>query len=127
LQLSDGPNRVIVRAARAAVNEGDSVEQESGGKRAEQEIFQGGFVRSHIITLKAGEHVGRDGKNLDSEERQDQVSAGRHQQHARAGEQQQSVVLAAADGLALVEAHRDERRDGRDHQKQPLEEKREII
>ena len=127
LQRGQLPDRLIVGASGAAVNQGNSVKQNRRGKRAEQEIFQGGFVGADIAALESRKDIGCDGENFDSEKSEDEVAARGHQRHAGAGEQQQSIVFPAVDGFPLVEFHRDECGNAGDDQKKPLEENAEIV
>src|SRR4029077_3549208 len=82
-----------IGAAGGSVNPRDSVEQERGGERSEQEIFQSRFVVALVVAKVAGQNVSGDGGNLQSDEDHDQLVGRRHDALTGDGEQQQRVVF----------------------------------
>ena len=108
-----------VRGARRAVGEGDAIEEERRGERAQEEVLHRRLGRRQATEREPREQVEREGEDLEREEDQDEVARGGDERHPRGREQQQRVVLAA--GLArpvqVVRRQQDpERRRGQDDQ-----------
>ena len=59
-----------VRGASGPENQGDAVQQERGGKRAQQEIFQRRLARPRLAPAESGQDVGGDRGNFQAEEDQ---------------------------------------------------------
>ncbi len=54
-------NHREVRASRQAVEQRESVGEDAGGERAEQQVFQRGFVGAAVAAQESYENVGGDG------------------------------------------------------------------
>ena len=113
--------------AAEAVNQRGAVEQHAGRQRAENEVFQPGLGRTHVVAADRRDHVERQAHQFEAEIERDQV--GRRNQHQHAGGRQQDqhrilepLLLLAAE---IVERHQD--RDRRAGQRQELQEAREVV
>ena len=104
-----------------------TVKQKCRSERSQQEVFQGGFIGTDIVSLESGKDVGRYRKNFNTYERKNKVVACNHQAHAGSGKKQQGVVFSSVYVLPLIELHRNKRGNSQYHQKEPLEEDAEII
>ena len=111
-----------------AVDPGDAVEQERGGERTQQKIFERGFVVARVVAQVAGEDVGRDGGNLQADEDHDQLIGGDHDALADDAEQDQGVEFAARRIFAAqIFGGADEDRENADADHQHAEEGGEAI
>ena len=75
----------LVRAG-GAVHEGDAVEQEGGGERAQHEVLEAGLLRLHPAQVHGRQHVHRDREGLEAEEQHDEVVGHGHDDAAGAGD-----------------------------------------
>src|SRR6267378_760498 len=89
-----GGDGADVRSAAEPIQNRKTVGQDSGAERAEQDIFQGGFIRTLFAAQETSQHVEAEGHGLQAEKHDDQVYAGSHEHHADAGKQQERVVFA---------------------------------
>jgi hypothetical protein len=105
-----------IRGTGSAEDEGDAVQQERGGERADQEVLERGLRRGAPEAVVARQDVDGDRHHLQPQERDDQVLGGGQEHHAHGGEQHQDVVLRGEQALAIEVAqgvqHR--RRRGRE-------------
>ncbi len=115
---------IEARAAGDAVGEGDAVEKERAGKRAEQEILERGFGGGRRIAANAGEDVDAKRQHLEREEDDEQIGGHRHQHHAGERKQHQRVVLAARQPLALDDRRRYRQRQHADDDQHAGDEER---
>jgi len=83
-----------VGSPRQTIEQGEAIGQDSGAEGAEQNIFQGGFIRALFAAQETGEHVEAEGHGLEAQEHDDQVHAGGHEHHADTGKEQKRVVFA---------------------------------
>ncbi len=95
-----------VGAAGQAVEQRQTIGEDPGGERAQQQILQRRFVGALVAPQEADQHVGRDGHQLQADEQQHDVVAGGHAHHADHREQQQRVELAVVLVLDFQVAHR---------------------
>ena len=112
---------------RAAVDQGDAVQEEAGRERAEQEILHRRLFRPRLGAGKAGQDVQGDGQHFQADKDGDQLAAGRHQHRAGGGEQHQGVILAVVDALLLNVALGQQDGQRGDDQQDELKHQREII
>ena len=85
---------VDLRGAGGAEDQRDAVEQECGGEGAEQEVLDGGFRAAAGLLAVAGEDVGGDGGDFESDEDDQQLDGAGEQAHADGAEDDERVVLA---------------------------------
>ena len=85
---------VDLRGSGGAEDERDAVEQECGGEGAEQEVFDGGFRAAAGVLAVAGEDVGGDGRDFESDEDDEQLDGAGEQAHADCAEDNERVELA---------------------------------
>ena len=91
-------DRPEVHRAGVAVDQGDAVEEEAGGERAEQEVLHRGFLAEQApATGQATEQVERQREHLERHEHREQVAGGREQHHPADREQQQRVDLGVVE------------------------------
>jgi hypothetical protein len=118
---------VEVRRPGGPVDEGDAVEQERRGERAEEEIFHGRLARGQLALEQARQHVERERHQLEGQEHDDQIARRRQEHHARGREEHERPVLARLGaGPAQVvhrEQHDERARVADDH----VEEQREVV
>src|SRR5271157_4350905 len=95
-----------VGAAGQAVEQGQTVSEDAGGERPEQQIFQRGFIGAAVAAEESDEHVGGDGHQFQSDEDQHDVVASGHAHHADDGKQHQGVILAMIFIFDFEIAHR---------------------
>src|SRR4029450_4517632 len=81
--------------AGGPVAQGDAVQQERRGERAQQEVLHGRLLGGQAAGL-AGQHVQAERQDLQGDEHHQQVGGGGQQHHAEQGEQQQRVHLGRA-------------------------------
>ena len=116
-----------VGGGRRSVGEGDAVQQEPGGERAEEEVLQGRLGGGGAATVDPREHVHRDRHQLEAEEDHHEVLASGHQHHAQRGEEQQHVILGREQALALEIVERDEDRQCRGAEDQPVRDEPKVV
>ena len=97
-----------VRAVGKAVQQRQAVGKDAGRKRAQQKIFQSGFVGAAVAAQKSDEHIGGNRHQLQADEDEHDVETGGHAHHADDREQHQSVIFAVIFMLGLHVAHRHE-------------------
>ena len=71
-----------VGCSGGAKGEGDAVEEEGGGKGAQQEIFEPGFGALPGALANGGQDVGGNGRNFEADEDQQQLRGAGHEAHA---------------------------------------------
>ncbi len=74
-----GPDLQDLELTGPGIHEGDAVDEDRRGKRAEKEVLDGGFVRLGPLPGEPGEDIEGDGAHLEAEEQHDQVVGGHHQ------------------------------------------------
>ena len=79
-----GCNRGVARRARDAVEHRGAVEQHARRQCAEHEILEARFARSDVVALEGGDHIERQGLQLEAEIERDEVVRRDHHQHAEA-------------------------------------------
>ncbi len=110
-----------VGGAGGAVDQGDAVQEERRGEAAEHEVLQGGLARAHPAAVHAGEHVDRDGEDLEAEEQDDEVLGRGHDDAAGGRQQEEDERLGALEVLPAQVAVGEEAGDDhahRDHRDQ---------
>ena len=80
--------------SRGAKDQGDAVEQECGGKRAEKKILDGRFRTAASLFAVAGQNIGGDGGDFQCDKDQQQFDCAGEQAHADSAKDDQRVVLA---------------------------------
>ncbi len=65
-----------------AKDQRDAVNNKTGGKGAQQEVFEAGFLRIRPGAGKGSQHIKGDGEQFQRQEDDDQVGGMRHQDHA---------------------------------------------
>ena len=100
--------------AGGAEGHGDAVEEEGGGKGAEQEVLDGGLGCGGATFAEAGEDVGGDGRDLEADENHEELDRRGHEHHAGGTEEDEGEILAgvAVGGIEVIE--RGENGDDRD-------------
>ena len=78
----------------SAEDQCDAVEQKSGGKGAEEKIFDGGFGAAAGLFAVAGENVGGDRGNLKRNENDEELDGAGEQAHADRAKDDERVKLA---------------------------------
>ena len=90
-----------VRGADGAVGQGDAVQQERRGERAEDEVLETGLLALGAAHVHRCHHVHRDAQRLEGEEQHDEVVRARHDGTTSAREQHQDVHLGAGHALTF--------------------------
>ena len=86
---------IDARGSGGAVDHGDAVQEERGGERAQDEIFQRRFVRFGGPFAEAGQDVARNRAYFEADEGGQQFVRARQDPHAGGSEQHQRVKLTA--------------------------------
>ena len=92
-------NFVDDSCARGAVDHGNAVEKERGGKRAEQEILERCFVGNHRATAETDQHVGGNRAHLQADESSHELIGACKNSHSGGREQHERVVFTALQAL----------------------------
>src|SRR5262249_2303928 len=71
-----------------------AVGENARAESAEQNVFHGSFIRTLLPAQESSENIKTECHGLEAQEHHNEISAGSHEHHADAGEQQQRVVLA---------------------------------
>ncbi len=85
IRRQGGADHQQVRAAGQTVNQRKTVGKNAGGKRAQQQVFQRGFIRPAVAAQKSHQHVGGNRHHFQADEDQHNVEAGGHAHHAHYG------------------------------------------
>ena len=107
--------------------ERNAVEEERGGKRAEQEVLDGGLGGRDLGLAEAGHDVSGDGRDLEADEDHQELDRTGHQHHADGAEEDQRVVLAGVAGFAFKVFERAEQRGDDDCGDKQVEENAEGV
>ncbi len=107
---------INVGGSGRAEHHGDTVKEERGRKRSQQEVFERRLGAFSSATSKSRQDVGRDRRDLERDEDQHQLDGRRHQHHAYGRKQYQGVVFAGLDPLDFEVVERAEHHDQRDQQ-----------
>ena len=116
-----------VGGPRQTVYESDSIQEECGGKRSQQKIFQRGFVAKPVRPPVACQDVGRDGGNLQPQENHDEIGGGRHEAHPHRPHQNQGIELSVLGVVAFQIIHGAQNHQSRHEQEQIDEIEAEIV
>ena len=127
LRRNQAADAVEPRAPRQPVRERDAVQEERARKRAEQKILEGGLGGDRRIAANARQDVHGNREHFEGEENHEQVGRGRHEHHAGEGKQQQRVVLAARQPLALDGRRRKRQRQQADDDQHAGDEQPEVV
>ena len=92
---------VEVRAAGEAVRERDAVQEERAREPAEDEVLEGAFRARALVAAQARQHVERQREDLERQEDHEEVGRHGDEHHAGQGEQQERVVLAGGQAVAV--------------------------
>ncbi len=79
--------------AGGAIDQGHSVQEESGCERSQQEIFQSRFVGLRIIAPDSRENIQGYRYDFDSQENHDHVGGGGEQNHSHGTEQDEAIIF----------------------------------
>ena len=90
-----------VRGADGAVGQGDAVQQERRGERAEDEVLETGLLALGAAHVHRCHHVHCDAQRLEGEEQHDEIVRARHDGTTSAREQHQDVHLGAGHALTF--------------------------
>ena len=93
-------------ASGQAVEQGQAIGKYAGGKCAQQQIFQRGFIGAPVGAQESHQHVGGNRHQFQTDEDQHHVETGGHAHHAHDRKQQQGVELTVVFMLDLEIAHR---------------------
>ena len=113
---------VDLRGSGSAEDERDAVEQECCGEGAEEKVFDGGFRAAAGVLAIAGEDVGGDGGDFESDEDDEQLDGGGEQAHADGAEDDERVVLALVMAVFRQRVEREEEGDEDDAADEDVEE-----
>ena len=109
--------------AGEAVDQRGAVEQHAGGERAEDEIFEAGFGRAHIVAVERRDHVEREAHQFEA---RDRARSGRPPRSASACRRSTSRISTGYSNLRRSDAGKkssdSSRRAERADQRQELEE-----
>src|SRR4051794_2672065 len=78
---SETRNLVNLRCSSCSEDERYSIEKESGGKGAEQEVFNCCFRSAAGLFAIAGQHIGGNGRNFECDENDEQFDGPSQQAH----------------------------------------------
>ena len=94
-----------IRAAGKSIEQRQAVGEDAGGKRAEQQILQSGFVRAAVAAQEADQHISGNRHQLQADEDEHDVEPGGHAHHAHNREQHERVIFAVILMLGLHITH----------------------
>jgi hypothetical protein len=97
-----------VHGAGGAIEEGDPVDEEAGGKGAQDEVFESTLDRAWEAAPESRQDIEAHGHELEPDEQCDQVGALGEQQHAGRRHQNQVVILGQVDVLTPAVSHREQ-------------------
>ena len=118
---------LVAGRARDAVDEADAVEEHGAGEGAQQDVLQAGLVAQPVALQVAHQDVEREAQQLQRDVGRQQLARGRHQDHARAGHQQEAVVLARGARAVAHVVRREERDRHHDPRREDAEVGREVV
>jgi hypothetical protein len=95
------PDFVQARRAGDGVRERDPVEEERARERPQDEVLEGRLGAVRVAALQTGHDIDAQRHDLERDEDDEQVARGAHQHHAGHREQQQRVILARRQVIAL--------------------------
>ena len=75
------------RRSRQAVHDGESINQKSARKGAQQQVFHGGLVGALVAAQETHHDVKANGHQLQTDEQSHQIRASCEEKHAALGEQ----------------------------------------
>ena len=90
-----------IRGAGDAVDQGDAVEEEGGGERAEQEVLHGRFAGLEGVAAISGQDVAGDRAHFEADEGGEKFLRGGEDAHAGGGEQDQGEEFGGFQIFAL--------------------------
>ncbi len=107
-----------LHGAGKPVDQRNAVQQQAGGQRAENEIFEPGFRAAQLVAGEGGEHVDRQRLQFEAEIERHHVGGRGHHQHAGGGVEHEHRKLEPAQIGVLVVVERDNHaeRGGGQHQ-----------
>ncbi len=128
LVLRDGGEArdlIDLRGAGSAKDEGNAVKQKRGGKRAEEEVFDGGFRAAAGLFPVTGKDVGGDRGDFEGDEDHEQLDGAGEQAHANSAEYDERVILALVVAVLRQRIEREQEGDENDAADEDVEEDRE--
>ncbi len=82
-----------IRASRCSKGQGNAVEKEGSRERAQQKVLEASLGALAGALANGREDVGRDGRDFQADENQQQLDRAGHQAHAHSAEEHQRVIL----------------------------------
>ncbi len=120
-------NVTDVEDAGRRINQRHAVKQKGRGKSAEKEVLEGGLGRPAVAAQEPAEDIDGDGHELQADEDGDEMVRRDHDHHPQDPEEQQGIVFPFDDPFALhVPKGKKGHQQGND-QRQPFEERAEIV